>query len=142
MNGSIAGIPDANMDGNTVSGLDNSRPNCVSGGTFTMGKPASNTKYVPTLLGNNGNCARNTARLNKFINFDWTFSKNIRMFEKGFLGSGPWNLEYRADLFNAFNNPYLSVSGTNFLTLSSPSFGVYNTAAASRRIQMALKINW
>jgi hypothetical protein len=58
------------------------------------------------------------------------------------LNSGPWNLEYRADLFNAFNNPYLSVSGTNFLNLSSPGFGLYDTAAASRRIQMALKLNW
>ena len=140
--GSVAGIPDANMDGNTVSGLDNSRPNCAPGGSFTMGNPASNTKYVPVLLGNNGNCGRNTARLNKFINFDWTFSKNIRVFERGLLNSGPWNLEYRADLFNAFNNPYLSVSGTNFLNLSSPGFGLYDTAAASRRIQMALKLNW
>ena len=72
--GSVAGIPNANMDGNTVSGLDNSRPNCAVGGSFTMGNPASNTKYVPVLLGNNGNCGRNTARLNKFINFDWTAS--------------------------------------------------------------------
>jgi len=140
--GSVAGIPDANMDGNTVSGLDNSRPNCAVGGSFTMGNPLSNTKYIPVLLGNNGNCGRNTARLNKFINFDWTFSKNIRVFERGLLNSGPWNLEYRADLFNAFNNPYLSVSGTNFLNLSSPGFGLYSTAAASRRIQMALKLNW
>jgi hypothetical protein len=49
---------------------------------------------------------------------------------------------FRADLFNAFNNPYLSVSGTNFLNLSSPGFGLYDTAASSRRIQMALKLNW
>lgn len=73
--GSVAGITDIDMDGNTVSGLDNSRPNCAAGGAFTMGNPASNTLYRPILLGNNGNCGRNTARLNKFLNCDWTFRR-------------------------------------------------------------------
>lgn len=68
--------------------------------------------------------------------------KNIRLFEHGFLRSGPWNLEYRADSFNIFNNPYLSVTGNDYRNLSSPNFGAYNTAAASRRIQMALKVTW
>ena len=80
--------------------------------------------------------------MNNFLNFDWTFSKNVLLRESGPLGSGPWRLEFRTDLFNIFNVPYLTAAGDDFRNLASPNFGLANGAGATRRIQMALRLAW
>lgn len=145
INGPTAGVVDTNLDGNLVTGLDNTRATCVTNGTLTMASPGStvrNTLYQQTLLGNDGSCGRNLSRLNSLVNFDWTFSKSIRLGGKQALDSGPFRLEYRADILNALNNRYLSVLGNDYRTLGSSGFGLYNTAAISRRVQMSLRLNW
>ena len=64
---------------------------------------AARTRYVQPFLGNNGTCGRNTERMNRIVNFDWSFSKKFQLLESGPLSSGPFALEARAELFNIFN---------------------------------------
>jgi len=152
MSGARLGLADVNMDGDISGAFDNARAACVSGGAdFTFGDrstiPApgargvngspnpANFLYVQPLLGNNGNCARNTARMNNLLNFDWTLAKNVRLYER--LG-----LEFRSDFFNVFNVPFLTAAGDDFRNLSSPLFGQTNAAAPSRRVQMSLRLTW
>jgi hypothetical protein len=158
--GSRYGIADLNLDGNFIpTGLDNTRADCNPGGAgFVLGNPAtipaasargisgssnsSNFRYTQPLLGNNGSCGRNNIRMNSLTNFDWSFFKDTRLAENGPLGSGPWNLQFRAEIYNIFNVPFLTASGDAWRTLSSPSFGLYNAAAATRRVQFALRLGW
>lgn len=161
LSGSRLGIADVNLDGNFIPrvGLDNTRANCDPRGRgFKLGDPStipppnqrgidgapnsSNFAFTQPLLGNDGTCGRNTLRMNSFTNFDWSFFKNIQLAEKGPLGSGPWTLQFRAELFNVFNIPFLTAQGNAWRTLNSPGFGLWNAAAASRRAQLALKLLW
>jgi hypothetical protein len=138
------GIPDVNLDGNFItSALDNTRANCSPQGTqFVLGNPAATFGYSQPLLGNNGTCGRDIVRMSRLVNFDWAFSKDFRLAESGPGGSGPWLLQFRADFFNIFNNPFLTATGTGWRTVSSPSFGSFNSAGSARKIQLALRLFW
>jgi Carboxypeptidase regulatory-like domain len=138
------GIPDVNLDGNFITpGLDNTRANCSPRGTsFQLGNPAATSGYSQPLLGNNGTCGRNTVRMSRLVNFDWAFSKTIPLAETGPGGSGPWQLDFRAELFNIFNNPFLTATGTSWRTVSSPSFGQFNNAGSARKVQLDLRVSW
>ncbi len=152
--GTRLGILDINQDGNGVSGGDNTRANCGAGPDFILGNPAtipslaertgsgSVFRYTQPLLGNQGTCGRNTFRMRQLVNWDWSFGKQFRLFESGPLGSGPMGLEFRADLFNIFNVPFLTATGNEWRTLSSPQFGLLNAAASARRLQMSLRLTW
>jgi len=158
MSGARLGIADVNLDGNGSGTLDNVRAACTAGAGFRFNDPATlpvpaargvnnnpnsaGFLYTQPLLGQNGNCGRNTERIANLLNFDWTLAKAFRLAERGPLGSGPWNAEFRADLLNAFNVPYLFPAGDDYRNLASPSFGLANSAGASRRIQMALRLTW
>ncbi len=138
------GIPDVNLDGNFITpGLDNTRANCSAQGTrFVLGNPAGILGYSQPLLGNNGTCGRDTVRMSHLVNFDWAFSKMFALAETGPAGSGPWQLEFRADLFNIFNDPFLTAAGAAWRTVSSPSFGRFNSAGSARKVQLALRLSW
>lgn len=143
--GSRLGIADVNLDGNAIPrvGLDNTRANCGPGAeNFKLGDDPSNFPITQPLLGNHGTCGRNTARMKDLINFDWSVSKDTLIAEEGPLGSGPWKLHFRWEFFNIFNNPFFTASGNSWRTVSSPAFGQPNSAAASRRMQLALKLIW
>lgn len=152
--GTRLGILDVNQDGNGVSGGDNTRANCGAGPDVILGNPAtipsvaertgsgSVFRYTQPLLGNMGNCGRNTYRMRKLFNWDWSFGKQFRLFESGPGGSGPVGLEFRSDFFNIFNVPFLFATGNEWRTLSSPQFGLLNAAASARRLQMSLRLTW
>jgi hypothetical protein len=144
--GPVQGIPDVNMDGNFIpNGSDNARANCGPGPGFQLGNPASiaaQMKYSLPLLGNNGTCGRNTIRLNGIATSNWSITKHIPLKESGWLGSGPWDLQLRAEMYNVFNHPYLTVAGNAWRTLGSPAFGLYNSAGATRHMQMAIRLTW
>ncbi|MDX2153730.1 MAG: carboxypeptidase regulatory-like domain-containing protein [Bryobacteraceae bacterium] len=155
--GTAVPITDVNLDGQGSGVEAGARASCAAGGaSFEFGGAipapnqrgvngaanASNFRYVQPLFGNNGTCGRNTERLNNLLNFDWTLSKNIRLFESGPMQSGPWNLEFRTDFFNIFNVPYLTAAGDDFRSLASSNFGVANAAGATRRLQMALRLTF
>ncbi len=147
LSGPVQGITDVNLDGNFITnGDDNTRANFNPSGTgFSLNNPASiaaQTQYSQPLLGNNGTSGRNTVRLRNLVNFDWAFQKEWQLKESGVLGSGPWALQFRSELYNAFNNPYLRPSSDNWRTVSSAGFGLLNSAAPSRNLQLALRLVW
>ena len=162
LSGPRLGFTDVNLDGNLVqtTGLDNTRASVNLGGAnFRFGHPntipapsargvngavnTSNFKYVQPFIGNIGNIGRNTFRMNHLPTVDWSLSKITQLRENGLLGSGPLNLEFRADAFNLFNIPFLTAAGNGtWNNLASPSFGLYNTAGSTRHLQVTAKLNF
>jgi carboxypeptidase family protein len=147
LSGPVLGISDVNLDGNFIpNGDDNTRANFnPSGSPFALNNAAAiaaQTQYTQPLLGNDGTAGRDTVRLKNLVDFDWAFQKGFQLRESGPLGSGPWNLQFRAELFNAFNNPYLSPAGDNWRTVGSAGFGLLNSAGPSRNLQLALRLVW
>ncbi len=158
--GARLGIADVNLDGNFIpTGADNTRPNCNPAGTgFIFGNGAtvpaprqrgvngapnpSNFAYTQPLLGNDGTCGRNTIRMNHLPNFDWSLFKETTLTEGGWLGSAPLTLQLRAEAYNVFNVPFLTAQSDNWRTISSSSFGLYNAAGATRRLQLAARLSW
>ncbi|MBI1896959.1 MAG: hypothetical protein HYZ57_17345, partial [Acidobacteria bacterium] len=85
------------------------------------------------LIGNVGNLGRNVHRLNGFVNFDWNVYKDFRITEG-------LKLQFRSEFYNVFNNVnFQEVSRT----ITSPSFGQYETVANdARNIQLGLRLVW
>ena len=145
VNGNVLGtITDVNLDGNFIpTGSDNTRPNCDPAGThFALGVPAAISGFSQPLLGNDGTCGRNSVRMNRLTNFDWSFFKDTELTESGPWGSGPWKLQFRAEMYNIFNTPFLTASGDGWRTINSSSFGTVNAAGNARKMQLALKLSW
>ena len=85
--------------------------------------------------------------MNSLTNFDWSFVKDTELTESGPWGSGPWKLQFRAEMYNIFNTPFLTAQGTAWRTApASPSsstlFGTVNAAGNARKMQLALKLSW
>ncbi|MBZ5616450.1 MAG: carboxypeptidase-like regulatory domain-containing protein [Acidobacteriia bacterium] len=137
-------VADVNLDGNFISpSLDNTRPNCDPAGThFTLGAPAAISGFSQPLLGNDGTCGRNSVRMNSLPNFDWSFFKDTELSESGPWGSGPWKLQFRAEMYNIFNLPFRTAQGDAWRTITSSSFGTVNAAGNARKMQLALKLSW
>ena len=157
LNGSRQGIADVNGDGSLTNGLDNTRVSVRPGGhEFRLSKAATvaNTtganpfladatlRYVPTLLGNDGTLGRDTFRMPSLPDVDWSLVKETVLTEKRWLGSAPLTLQLRADAFNVFNLPFLTATGSNWNTISSPAFGLVNTAGNTRKVQVAAKLTF
>ncbi len=157
LNGSRLGIADVNGDGSLTNGLDNTRVSVRPGGhDFHLSKAATvaNTtgvnpfladaslRYVPTLLGNNGTLGRDTFRMPSLPNVDWSLVKETTLTERSWAGSAPPRLQVRADAFDVFNLPFLTATGSNWNTISSPAFGLVNAAGNMRKVQIAAKITF
>lgn len=134
---------DVNLDGNLIpTGTDNTRANCARNAGFVLGDPAQTSGLAQPLLGNHGTCGRNSVRMSSLTNFDWSFFKDFTLREHGPSGSGPWNLQFRAELFNIFNVPFKTAQGDAWRSVSSPAFGRFNAAGITRRVQLALRMTW
>jgi hypothetical protein len=143
----VTTISDVNIDGITApSGADNTRANCdLAGSSFKLGNASSiamQTRFSQPLLGNDGTCGRNIYRLNSLVNFNWAFAKDFRLKESGPLGSGPWTLQFRTEVYNMFNNPNRTVSSYADLMLTNPQFGQFDTSGSPRTLQLALRLTW
>jgi hypothetical protein len=93
----------------------------------------SNYPLAQTMLGQFGNLGRNAIRLNGLTNFDWVFFKDTAVSEA-------MKVQFRAELFNVFNNTSFATFDNN---LSSATFGTYGgTDTTPRQIQLALKLIW
>ncbi|MEZ5352232.1 MAG: TonB-dependent receptor [Bryobacteraceae bacterium] len=77
-----------------------------------------------------GNAARSVGRAPGTRNFDIGVMKNFSVRER-------FRIQFRAEMFNAFNNVNFGIPGTAF---GSPQFGVINTAQSARVTQLGLKI--
>jgi hypothetical protein len=63
--------------------------------------------------------------------------------ESGPGGSGPWKLQFRAEMYNIFNIPFLTTQSDAWRTVSSSSsFGTVNAAGNARKMQLGLKLSW
>lgn len=69
-----------------------------------------------------------------------TNSTDLSFFKNSYFGPEQrMNLQYRIEMFSAFNHPQWSGPGN---TINTGSFGVISGASGSRTIQMALKLIW
>ncbi|MHB8526490.1 MAG: outer membrane beta-barrel protein [Candidatus Acidiferrales bacterium] len=137
---------DGNLDGNTTGGnaADNMLANCATGGGG-LALPStfeSHFTYSQPLLGNDGACGRNVAREPGLLNFNWTISKDFQLKEAGPLGSGPWDLQLRAEAYNVFDTPAFYVASVNNLYVSNPTTFGQLTALPQRKMQMVIRLLW
>ncbi len=104
----------------------NTSPSAATICTNSSGFP-----FIQPLLGNPGTLGRNVFPLANFQEFDWALLKSTKITERV-------TFQFRWEVFNVFNHTNLS----GFVnTLSSSSFGTYqSTASNSRQMQAGLKL--
>ncbi len=66
------------------------------------------------------------------VNFDLSLIKNTRIRER-------FNIQFRAEAFNAFNQVHFGMPGTS---IGSPAAGIINSAGDARIVQIALKTSF
>ena len=150
LNGDSAGdrviINPAGIDGtgSGVTALQNS-----SGATVAYLATNPNARYIEAQLGTYANGGRSTLPLRGINNFDLSFSKRVNITEHK-------TLEFRAEMYNAFNhsqftpgqinNAYLQTTTDtrNYLIPSNADFNNPETAFSNnpRTIQLALRFHF
>ena len=96
--------------------------------------------FIQPLPGTYGNAGRNTLRGPRLTQTDLSIAKKLSMSEH-------WTLQFRAEIFNAFNhtnfntpNPVVYAAPTGD---PSPTAGVItSTATSSRQLQLGLRLLW
>lgn len=91
-------------------------------------------------LGCNGNSGRNTFVGPKLVNVDFSIFKSTKISER-------FNVQFRADLFNAFNKtnfqlPNAATGGNGAVKIQSAIFGKANGTFDPRQIQFSLKLSF
>lgn len=124
-----------------ISGFFSSRPNIVgdpnsgacpgSGAAVRTPQCWFNTgAFQQAATGQFGNVGRNTLNGPAYQQWDFSAMKNIPIHEA-------MNLQFRAELFNIFNNVNFELPNND---ISSPNFGQIQTAQQGRVVQLALKL--
>ncbi len=115
--------------------------------TCSVPGPTLNDCFDPPTAGNIGNYRRNVLRGPRFSEWDIGISKSFRIAERR-------RLQYRAELFNAFNNTNFNLPEhtINFssplaftppaLAVPSASAGTIGSALPPRVVQMSLRFEW
>jgi len=123
---------------NGSTGVNNDRPNIVAGVDPLLENSGSKTVYlnpaafVSAPAGTFGNDPRNNINGPGTNNFDLTLAKNFKTEKFG--------IQFRAELFNAFNHPFLNQPVS---TLTNPAFGtITSTLGPNRQVQFGLKISY
>jgi len=122
----------------TATGSNNNRINDIAGSLVRVPSSATPLRLLPGFVrsdlipeaGALGTLGRNTERRDGVI--DWNFSLS-----KDFALSEEVKLQFRGELFNAFNVANFDEVDN---TATSPSFGGYLTTFQPRRIQLALRV--
>ena len=81
-----------------------------------------------------GDLGRNVLLGPNFQNVDFSLMKRTTLFA---LADQPWDLQFRWELFNAFNHANFGFPGG---TLGNPTFGQLTSAAPARKMQFGLKL--
>jgi hypothetical protein len=122
---------------NSRTGANRDRPN-VTGIEPVIQDRTAKTVYLNKAAfatppaGTFGNAPRGYFNGPGTNNFDFTLGKNFRTEKIGF--------QFRAELFNAFNHPYLNQPTATF---TSPAFGtITSTWRDNRQVQFGLKITY
>ncbi len=123
----------------SLTGAGADRPDLIGNPFFSGGRSRAEqiAGYInPAAFqindGHFGNLGRNTFTNPGLLNFDLGFFKNIPVTER-------MKLQFRVELFNAFNHTHL---GSPINTFVSPAFGQIVSAGDPRLIQFALKFSW
>lgn len=77
-----------------------------------------------------GNQGVNVARADGLVSFDFSILRTFQLREG-------MRLQFRGELFNAFNHPNFGIPGKS---LGSPDFGLIDSAAPGRRVQFGLRL--
>jgi hypothetical protein len=123
---------------NSLTGVNNDRPNVVSNDAYTNNEHGLAYQYLnPNLfqanpLGTFGNAGHNSLRGPGYVNVDLALSRTIKVTEK-------IALQPRAEAFNLMNHPNFNLPGAN---ISSSSFGRILTARDPRILQASLKLTF
>jgi len=67
------------------------------------------------------------------VNFDTSFIRNQHIRER-------FNVQFRAEFFNVFNHPFLSLGTGSSVTVNTPQFGKILTGTSPREIQLGMRI--
>jgi hypothetical protein len=140
------GTPYSILTGRSIGdGLNNQRANFVPGQSFfTSNERKLNAQIInpaafsiptvqdPTNGFRLGNVGKSALTGMPSVNWNLAIHRNFSLFEKG-------NLQFRAEMFNAFNQVNYSNPINN---MSNPNFGRILGAASPREIQLALKLNF
>jgi hypothetical protein len=125
---------DSNMDG-----VNNDRPN-VSGSYTTSGNRTQKiahwfnpTAFTPAPAGTYGNVTRNFLTGPRFINADLSFFRIFPIYREQ-------QLQFRAELFNAFNHANLNNPNGN--EAAGAQFGQITSATVGRITQFGLKYSF
>jgi outer membrane receptor protein involved in Fe transport len=123
----------------SLTGAGADRPDLIGNPFFSGGRSRAQqvAGYInPAAFqindGHFGSLGRNTFTNPGLLNFDLGFFKNIPVTER-------MKLQFRVELFNAFNHTHL---GSPVNTFVSPAFGQIVSAGDPRLIQFALKFSW
>ncbi|MBS1854618.1 MAG: TonB-dependent receptor [Acidobacteria bacterium] len=116
------------------TGLNNDRPNQVNAQAYAAtGNPVDyldRAAFANQLPGTYGSLGRNVLIAPGLVNFDLALSRLFHYRER-------WQLEARAEAFNAINHTNFNGPTTN---LSNSKFGVITSAQDPRILQFALKL--
>jgi hypothetical protein len=117
----VSGAPNLNFVPNP--GLGTANPNLTT-----------TSNLIQPLMGNFGNMGRNSLRVNRLAEFNWTFGKTFKITERV-------STQLQAQIYNVFNNTTFSRQG---IVLSAPStFGYYtDTDTNTRNMTMVLRVIW
>jgi len=81
----------------------------------------------------------NTPRVMPNLRADGTKNFDLSLFKNNYLREGKWNVQFRAEFFNAFNRPQFGAPGNQ--VDNTGSFGIVSGQAnGPRQIQMAVKL--
>ncbi|MGH9845054.1 MAG: hypothetical protein ACREEM_40580, partial [Blastocatellia bacterium] len=106
--------------------VDPRNPACGGGTAAFVAVPAGDLRY--------GSAGRNILSGPGFKSWDISLSKNNRLTER-------FNLQFRAEFFNAFNNVNFGQPNRLF-NVTAPLFGSITTASRPREIQFGLKLEF
>jgi outer membrane receptor protein involved in Fe transport len=138
---SISGISD--LTGGAGAGVDTRvdfvcDPNLSRGDRTSLRAFATECVAPPPAAGGRIGSARGDELIGPgYLNWDISFAKNIPL-------GGTRRLQFRTELYNAFNNVQFSAVNTNAVfnaagLQTNPEFGIYTAARPSRRIVFTLR---
>jgi hypothetical protein len=127
-----------------ADGFNYDRPNAPSFGNFKSGTKQDfltglfqASDFSAPGMGQLGSLGRNTFIGPGYANADLNFGKNTKI--PWFLGNEGATLQFRAELYNAFNRVNINNPANN---LTDGSFGRSNSAYPARNIQLVLRLSF
>jgi hypothetical protein len=132
-----------NYDVAGIGGTQNQRPNVIADarGPQTTEEWFNRDAFARPANGTFGNLGRNALRGPGVNKWDLAMLKNFRVTERA-------NLQFRGEMFNAFNHPSFATMGRTLTTTATGvnpaagNFGIITDTRDARVVQFALKLTF